>query len=695
MTNYPNMMTHQNKAPMLYFVCALPLSLPAFGQSADEPPIFESEEMVELATGYQQRITQAPAVISLLKADQLEALGVQTIGEALEHMPGIHVSRNRVGDDVYSFRSINSELNPHVLLMIDGVVLGDAAQGGRPLGWSMPIHNVSRIEVVRGPGSALYGADAFAGTINVVTKVAQELPKFEAGVGIGAFSQRSAYAQGQFSNDAAALTWYLAASESDGAQRTVQVDRSTGLDALLGTRSSQAPGPFNDQRRQVTARLGLNIGKSLTSHLHFQTYDVGNGAGAVSSLDSRGNRTVQVYSGDVTYKTNLTDTLQLTVKGSALHSVNDLNLSLFPPGAFGVFPDGVRNDTEFTTNDIRGKASLLYTGVEEHTLLFGVGINYQEATDFADKRNFLVTPFGFAPAGVFTNGQNLGQIPGGFDADRTVAYVYAQDEWRVARDWTLTYGARLDHFSDAGTRVNPRASLVWNISPTLTTKFLYGRAFRPPTFLEVTPTQGSGAAARGNPSLDSETIDTLEFVLEKKWHNASVSANVYRYFTDDLINLMPLPDGSVTFINSEGTDGFGLELEGRYKPFSRLELRASYALQRAWDKQTDKRLGITPQHQLYGSVTWRINDWWRTSFSTKYVASRRRGAGDPRKAVDDYVWSDLTLGFTPHRRPDIDFTIGVRNLFDVDAREPSADPAILNDLPLADRHIRAQLRVRF
>ena len=681
--------------PILCLICSLPVSAPALADPADEPPIYESEEMVQLATGYQQRVTQAPAVISVLKADALEALGVRTIGEALQHVPGIHVSRSRIGDDIYSFRSIHSELNPQVLLMIDGVVLGDAAQGGRPLGWSMPIDNVSRIEVVRGPGSALYGADAFAGTINIITKVAQELPTAEAGVRVGAFSELGAYTQGHLSNDTGSFTWYVAASESDGAQRRVEQDRSTALDAQLGTRSSQAPGAFDDARREITARLGLTVGDSLTSHVHLQTYDVGNGAGTVSSLDPQGNRTVQLYAGDVTYKSDLSETLGLTLAASALHSINDLNLSLFPPGAFGVFSDGVRNDVEFTTNDIRSKASFLYTGLDHHTFFVGPGVNYQAARNFTDKRNFLVTPFGLAPTGIFTTAQQLGQSPAGDDDDRLDIFVFAQDEWHLARDWTLTYGARLDHFSDEGTRVNPRASLVWNISPTLTAKALYGRAFRPATFLETTPSQASGAAARGDPSLNSETIDTMELALEKKWAAASLSANVYRYFTDDLIILSPLPDGSVMFANSEGTDGLGLELEARYKPFSRFELRASYALQRAWDKQTDKRLGITPEHLVYASMTWRINDGWRTSLSNKYIASRHRAPGDVRKALDNYVWSDLTVGFTPHRRPDVECTIGVRNVFNADAREPSTDPSIVNDLPLAERHVRAQLRVRF
>ncbi|MCK5748004.1 MAG: TonB-dependent receptor plug domain-containing protein, partial [Oricola sp.] len=119
--------------------------------------------MISIATGYERPLSEAPAVATVITHKDIEAIGATTIAEILETVTGLHVSKNRTNDDLFFMRAIATELNPHVLFMINGFAVGDSVQGGRPVGWSLPVQNISRIEIIRGPGSALYGADAFAG----------------------------------------------------------------------------------------------------------------------------------------------------------------------------------------------------------------------------------------------------------------------------------------------------------------------------------------------------------------------------------------------------------------------------------------------------------------------------------------------------------------------------------------------------
>ena len=98
------------------------------------------------------------------------------------------------------------------------------------------------------------------------------------------------------------------------------------------------------------------------------------------------------------------------------------------------------------------------------------------------------------------------------EKSRQVYYGYLQDEWRFITDWSLTAGLRLDKYSDFGSTINPRLALVWQSRYDLTTKFLYGRAFRPPSFAESFVV--NNPVTLGNPDLKPETINTFEWVVD-------------------------------------------------------------------------------------------------------------------------------------------------------------------------------------
>ena len=115
------------------------------------------EGMVEVATGYPTPEGLAPSIVELISRREIEASGAQTLGEVLQRATGVHVSRNRVGDDIFVIRGFYNEVNAQVLILIDGDPLRDPITGSRPVGWEMLPSAIERIEIVRGPGSALLG----------------------------------------------------------------------------------------------------------------------------------------------------------------------------------------------------------------------------------------------------------------------------------------------------------------------------------------------------------------------------------------------------------------------------------------------------------------------------------------------------------------------------------------------------------
>src|SRR4030067_365506 len=158
----------------------------------------------------------------------------------------------------YGFRGIATKNNPQVLMLVNGIPITNVLWGDRGEVWGgMPLENVALIEVIRGPGSALYGADAFSGVINVITKTSADIKGTEYGLRAGSFNSRDAWILhgGKLGNLDAAF--YLGAGKTDGQKGIIQQDAQTAWDGILATNVSRAPGPINAERKAMDERAVL------------------------------------------------------------------------------------------------------------------------------------------------------------------------------------------------------------------------------------------------------------------------------------------------------------------------------------------------------------------------------------------------------------------------------------------------------
>jgi iron complex outermembrane receptor protein len=208
-------------------------------------------------------VGKAPAVASVITAEDIKAIGATDIDEALETVPGLHVARSNIGyNPIYSFRGISSQLNQQVLLMINGIPITHAYAGDRSLMWGgMPVQAIARIEVVRGSGSAVYGADAAAGVINIITKTKQDINGTEVGGRFGSFGTYDGWAMHGDTwagFDVAAMVEY---HDTAGQKSIVDIDLQSQFDnSPLNTHASRAPGPVSLSRNNLDARLDLSRG---------------------------------------------------------------------------------------------------------------------------------------------------------------------------------------------------------------------------------------------------------------------------------------------------------------------------------------------------------------------------------------------------------------------------------------------------
>ncbi|MBK7005674.1 MAG: TonB-dependent receptor [Burkholderiales bacterium] len=672
-------------------------SASAFASAEDEAELalaFGDKEFISLATGSKQLVSRAPAVATVITAQDIAATGARNIDEALQAVPGMHVSVGYLYDPVYAVRGLHTKYNPEVLMLFNGVPITSPYFSNRGDGWNtIPAENIARIEVIRGPGSALYGADAFTGVINVITKTSADVGGTVVGSRLGSYNSREAWVQhgGHWGNVEVAA--YLQAGKTDGPNETITADAQTALDKAFSTSASRAPGPLRRADETLNAALDLSYGAWRWRTQYSQRLNAQLAQGVADALDTQGHFNTQRLLTDLNYtNAQFIKDWELSAQASYYERRAPATVVVFPPGTtfpWGAYPDGMIGTPGKDERTTRLNASGVYTGWVGHRLRSGLGMEKTEIYNIQESKNFNFT---YVP-GVGNLPMPLGSMvdfsntaPFMKATSRDNLYGFVQDEWAFQPDWTLTLGLRHDRYSDFGSTTNPRAALVWAAQYNLTAKLMYGRAFRAPAFVEMYAI--NNPAVLGNPNLKPETTDTWEAAVA--WQpsgSTQLGVNVYQFQMNDVLRFVPNSDATTgsTAQNTGQQRGHGLELEASWNASSAVRLSGNYSYQRLTDVQTGQEAGLAPHHKIYLRGDWRLGGDWSLNGQWNRIADRSREASDTRAPTPNYETCDLTLTKgTAQSKWTV--TGGVRNLFDNDAREPSPKPGnIPNDLPLPRR----------
>ncbi|BBL75252.1 TonB-dependent receptor plug domain-containing protein [Methylomagnum ishizawai] len=671
--------------------------------------VYGNEEIISIATGGKQRISEAPATTTVITAEDIKRMGATDLDEALETVPGLHVARNTTGyDPIYTIRGIYSKENPQVLVLVNGIPITNLFVGDRNQVWGgMPVQAISRIEVIRGPGSALYGADAFAGVINIITKTKEDINGTEIGGRVGSFDTYDGWGlhgDTWAGFDVAAMVEY---HQTAGQDRTIQADAQTLYDGLYHTQASLAPGSVNLQRENFDARLDLSRENWRVRGGLQHRNNWGTGPGIGQALDPNGRFSSDRWNADITYHNpEFTKDWDVTAQVSYFDTSQQVgeNALLYPKGAdfgTGTFTRGMIGNPEVFERQVRSNLSAFYSGFDRHVVRLGMGFNYLSIYDVRETKNYYI-PLASGIPQPLGGLEDVSDTPDVFlkKGSRTDTFAFLQDEWRFSNDWQLTTGVRYDHYSDFGDTINPRLALVWETRQDLTTKLLYGRAFRAPSFAETRNI--NNPVDLGNPNLKPETINSIELAFD--YHPTDklrLGANIFNYWWSDIIRFVAAP-GSGTYIaqNSGQQNGHGLELEADWQATEDFKLTGWYAYQHSIDQSTHHDAGYAPHHQLYLRGDWQFLPNWHLNPQVKWILDRERAAGDNRPNIADYSLVDLTLR-RKYLMDHWEIAFSVRNLFNTDAREPSpagssGNPAFIPyDLPLAGRNFYGEIRFEF
>ena len=662
--------------------------------------LYGDEELISIATGTAKPIRFAPSVASVITIDDIQRSGARTLAEVLESVPGIHISDSVLfDDDLISIRGVHTSNNPQVLVLIDGVEVRHLFTAARPAGFRLPLGNVHRIEIIRGPGSAIYGADAFSGVINVITKSGQQINGTEFGARFGSFDSQDVWLQAGYSVEDIDLAFSHEYTRSDG-----DVNRMIESDGF--GRSGAFRSEYEIYNTQVKASLG-----NWHVRLHnWRLNNGGNGPGGAQVLDDSGSVEADYYQFDLGYKSIVSDGWLLDARAGYNQSQTDIDNVLFPEGialqiaADGnplgmggtVFDNGLIGNPSANAVIIDADIALTYDLMSNHVFRFATGYTHEDF-DTSETKNFgpgvldtAENPFQVVPDDVVdVSNTDFVFIE---DVTREVYYFSLQDEWKLADDWELTAGVRYDEYSDVGSTVNPRLALVWAAEYNLTAKFLYGRAFRAPSFTELY--SQNNPAQLGNPDLEPETIDTYEAALDYQINrDMNLLVNVFYYEINDLIDLVSDPAAGLRAQNAIDQKGQGLELSFTWQVSESVDFETNLSLQDIEDKNTGESVAGVAGSQLYTAVKWNPFDDLRLATEINWVGGRDREPNDLRDSVKDYALVNLTLRKS---LPDLNLDMGlwVKNVFDEKAKEPSQMGPVFveTDYPIEGRSIFLDIR---
>lgn len=523
---------------LLFFALALSCGQVFSAEETDKVYDLSLDQLVNVevvsASRFKQKSSEAPSAVDVVTADDIHNYGWRNLGDALNAIRGLNVRNDRN----YSFLgnrgfSRTGDYTSRVLIMIDGRRMNDAVfdQGFLGEEFLLDMNLIERIEYVPGSGSSVYGANALLGVVNVITKQGKKFNGLrlsgEAG-SLDTYRGRATYGK-QWDNGADLLI--------NGSHFF-----SHGAEKLFFPEFSNINGGIaQDMDQEQTSRaFGKLSYRDLTLRAGYaDRYKRVPTASFGSIFNGKGNFTVdtQAYI-DLDYLTQINTNLGLEAR--AFHHWYDYHADT------PIDDNGVRV-VNYDATDTRwwgGEFKLTGTQFEHHKWIAGVEAQYDQRQHFI---NFDITPYQ-----LYNNSTNNGWRAG----------VYVQDEYRITDSLLLNVGLRLDHHHLINSlQLHPRIGLIWDVTPTLTTKLLYGSAFRAPNIYERD--YNFLDSNRANPNNKEELIKSYEAIAE--WYPVSGLKLLGTMFYNDLKKVL-VQDTDTTsptylmFTNSGHFHTYGYEL---------------------------------------------------------------------------------------------------------------------------------------
>ena len=662
-------------AAPLVFLAVLAVSAMAHAQETDSLIELSLEELLNVevtsVSKKAEKRTEAPAAIYVLTHEDIRRSGARNIPDALRLVPGVNVAQLSSSTWSVTARGFGGRFANKLLVLIDGRSIYTPLFSG--VYWEaheVMLEDIDRIEVIRGPGGALWGANAVNGVINIVTKKAEDTQGGLLTVGGGTEEQGF----GAFR--------YGGKLKEKGHYRIYgkYFNRDNGGDTSLGTKANDGwdagQGGFRidwdaSDRDLLTVQGDfMNMDQNQTFDLAFLT------APFARRVDSQANYDGQNVLGRWTRTFSEDSDLQVQLYYDRYHR-RDVTLSE-------------------TRNTIDLDAQQTFTAGERNEIVWGLGFRYTH-DDIGGSPFIFFTPD--------SRGNNL------FSA-------FIQDTISLTDELRLTLGTKIEHNSFSGFEYQPSVRLAWTPNEKHTLWSSVSRAVRTPSRAEqdvhiVNTVVGASLLVPGPTAFvlqGTHDFDSEELIAYEVGYRISPTDRVaidIATFWNDYDNLRSLELGTpfvatnplpahtaVPFFARNNSEGriYGIELALDWKAFSWWQVHASYTFQEVnlkvppGDPVSNAFAGNAPEHQAVLQSRFDLPHNVELDATLRYVDTL------PSLAVDDYIEFDLRLGWQP--REDLEFALVGRNLLHDDHFEFA--PTFVSQTPTGvQRSVYGQVTWKF
>ena len=656
-----------------------PAALPVEDPVSDLMRVLDEE--TEIATRTKLNIDFVPGMVTVLHGQDLLAKGVRTVYEALGLVPGIELSMAGDGQVQFLMRGLGKTFaSSKIKFLLNGVDL-NSTLGPNIVIHTIPVEQIDRIEVVRGPGSAIYGEHALAGVVDVIT-LAQKKSAFVRFGNVDGRSIGGVYSA-QSADSQAAVSLNLAQTKIDS------VDVTAGKDKLAGTQwqtISNAPGPSNEQESNRSAILDVHYhGTTLIAQHVFAAF--GDHFGVNGVLPEERSDTVR----SLTFNTielrqpwELGSNMRAETRAAWMHFTADVDgQQLYPAGYRNEFmAAGVRGGPHYEETRRSVKSTLEMPVEKFHLALFGLEYADVIQGDTWNTRNYdpnRLSPY-LPPAQVpekkYVGAANW--LKEGLE--RRILSAYIQDQYTGVDKLAITAGLRVDRYNDVGTAVTPRIGAVYQLSSHQTLKLQYSDAFRPPSFLEMYAR--NNPVVNGHTDIKPERMHNLEsgYIYNSGQHIFRATA-----FLSDVHHIIVVDTASRQYRNGGEAKIRGLELEAVAPVGHNLKIDSNVSVQSSTTREGLSPLWGAAQALANLGVLYQVTTDRFINAQYHYVGTRERETGDARSTLEGYQTVDLAFSANKVWLPALSLRAGLRNIFDADVVYPAPKATYPDDYPRPGR----------
>lgn len=596
---------------------------------------------VQVATKTQTNINYAPSTVSYFTKQQIELLGVNTLVELFSHIPGFYPMFNSVeGNESYLITRGHPQKYANTLLvLINGQRLNEDYTGGiNYLVRFVSLHNVDRVEVIRGPGSTLYGSNAFNGVINIITTANNYIE-----LSAGSFGQRALNTGLHMESEEVTL----------GLDAHFYIDNGDEIGNVFDRFELQNKTSDPREVQQIEfslAAYGVKFNTRFQQSIRDNFYLFRRLRDGVSNI-----KVSHLLSG-LTYERNNDDVSGYTfgveyTKGQR-KSITALSLQGQEPFNEADFLFG----EDFTYQSVRALLDGYYKFSSSQQLSAGVEWVQSQIPGGYLRSNYHL----------FNNLQFLGNVEVFkepqqrvvLDKTRQINMAYVQLESIWSEHLRTVVGVRRDTYNDVENRTNPRASLLYQLNQHHLFKLIYGEAYRVPSLGDLYDEE-SGLTV-GNRTLNPTTLKATEIVHQFLSKDTTISTSVFSNKIDDIIDFST--DGNNVFLgNVAGNKSTGIEIEWKTKLTENVEFNGSVTHIFSNKTYVAPYQSKAPSKSLvprtYGMISlfYRLNERWQGSLS---VQGRNDVEVIPNRPNNWHLATSIHYNYDENNK----FSINIKNL---------------------------------